>query len=151
MPCHILVSVLARKLVTYLLNTLSDPEVLNYIILNSVVSATEKDRLNLQQYGRISVVQFFDVFDTKKELKTECSTKEEVAVMSQGNVKEQVKELERKVREASERHKLLNNGKTDDSSNNKVVLRQRKQIREPNIVRLSRYCLNGLSRICIVD
>lgn len=142
---------LARKLVTYLLNTLSDPEVLNYIILNSVVSATEKDRLNLQQYGRISVVQFFDVFDTKKELKTECSTKEEVAVMSQGNVKEQVKELERKVREASERHKLLNNGKTDDSSNNKVVLRQRKQIREPNIVRLSRYCLNGLSRICIVD
>lgn len=142
---------LARKLVTYLLNTLSDPEVLNYIILNSVVSATEKDRLNLQQYGRISVVQFFDVFDTKKELKRECSTKEEVAVMSQGNVKEQVKELERKVREASERHKLLNNGKTDDSSNNKVVLRQRKQIREPNIVRLSRYCLNGLSRICIVD
>lgn len=142
---------LARKLVTYLLNTLSDPEVLNYIILNSVVSATEKDRLNLQQYGRISVVQFFDVFDTKKELKRECSTKEEVAVMSQGNVKEQVKELERKVREASERHKLLNNGKTDDSSNNKVVLRQRKQIREPNIVKLSRYCLNGLSRICIVD
>lgn len=150
MPCHILVSVLARKLVAYLLNTLSDPEVLNYIILNSVVSATEKDRLNLQQYGRISVVQFFDVFDTKKELKTECNTKEEVVVMSQAKVEEQVKELERKVREASERHKLLNNGKTDDS-NNKVVLRQRKQIREPKIVKLSRYCLNGLSRICIVD
>lgn len=138
-------SVLARKLVTYLLEILSDPEVLNYIILNSVASKTEKDRLNLQQYGRISIVQFFDVFDTKKEVKTEESPKREVKVISQTNVEEQVKELERKVREASEQHKLLNNGKTDDS-NNKVVLRQRKQIKEHKIVNLCRYSPNGFSR-----
>lgn len=138
-------SVLARKLVTYLLEILSDPEVLNYIILNSVASKTEKDRLNLQQYGRISIVQFFDVFDTKKEVKTEESPKREVKVISQTNVEEQVKELERKVREASEQHKLLNNGKTDDS-NNKVVLRQRKQIKEHKIVKLCRYSPNGFSR-----
>lgn len=143
-------SVLARKLVTYLLDTLSDPEVLSYIILNSVASTTEKDRLNLQQYGRISIVQFFDVFDTKKEVKTDHSPKREVIVMNETNVEEQVKELERKVREASEQHKLLNNGKTDDG-NNKVVLRQRKRNREPKIVKLSRYCPNDFSsNLCII-
>ncbi|XP_060529837.1 uncharacterized protein LOC132704092 isoform X2 [Cylas formicarius] len=64
LPCHILVSVLARKFTSYLLQIFSKPDVLNYLILNSVVSCSERDSLKLNEYGRISIIKYFDVTDS---------------------------------------------------------------------------------------
>ncbi|XP_030766630.1 uncharacterized protein LOC115890525 isoform X2 [Sitophilus oryzae] len=65
LPCHILVSILARKFICYLVDLCSDPEVLNYLILTNVSSKSVQEKLRLKEYGRISLVQFFDTVDSK--------------------------------------------------------------------------------------
>ncbi|XP_066248103.1 uncharacterized protein [Euwallacea similis] len=136
LPCHILVSILARKIVSYLLNLLSNPEVLNYIILNALITKKEEDRLNLKQYSRISIVEFFDIFDTVKKDEPE----EAKNLESQKNVKEdeeellkKTRELEKKVEKASIEHKLTRDTRKNGQNIIKeipeetVVVRPRKQ------------------------
>uniref|UniRef100_A0AAR5QF37 PXA domain-containing protein n=1 Tax=Dendroctonus ponderosae TaxID=77166 RepID=A0AAR5QF37_DENPD len=67
LPCHILVSILARKLMYYLLTQLSCPQVLNYLILNSLACGEVKEKLQLEKYGQISIVEFFDVIDDNNQ------------------------------------------------------------------------------------
>ncbi|CAH1122474.1 unnamed protein product [Ceutorhynchus assimilis] len=109
LPCHVLVSILARKLISYLLTLLSNPEILNYIILNTLASEVVKDKLKLSQYGRISIVEFFDVIDTSankgdKIFLTKASTKDDIAIKAE--------ELQHKVEEASKQYKEINGTKT---------------------------------------
>ncbi|XP_066155757.1 uncharacterized protein [Euwallacea fornicatus] len=112
LPCHVLVSILARKVVSYLLNLLSNPEVLNYIILNALITKKEKDTLNLKQYSRISIVEFFNTFDTTKT----DEPQEAKSFESQESVKEneeellkKARELEKKVEKTSIEQKLAKN------------------------------------------
>ncbi|KAG5891389.1 hypothetical protein JTB14_020117 [Gonioctena quinquepunctata] len=65
LPSQILVSVIARKLVTFLSKLLSDPEVLNYILLNSLASETVKEKYKLSEYSHINISQYYDVTDSK--------------------------------------------------------------------------------------
>lgn len=57
-------SILARKLVLHILNLSSNPEILNYIILNLIASNGVRDKYNLSNYTRISITQYYDVRDT---------------------------------------------------------------------------------------
>ncbi|XP_018560919.1 uncharacterized protein LOC108903275 isoform X2 [Anoplophora glabripennis] len=65
LPCHVLVSILARKLVLHILNLSSNPEILNYIFLNLIASSGIKEKYNLSKYTRISITQYYDVRDSK--------------------------------------------------------------------------------------
>lgn len=131
LPCHILVAILARKLICYLLKLLSNPEVLNYIILNSLVSNDVREKLKLDQYGRISIIQFFDVVDVTKKENTEESEKaseeKETEPKKVDEHVEKAQELQRKVEEAAKQHKTLEAGKVveENTHKNPVVFRHR--------------------------
>lgn len=64
LPCSILVAVLSRKLTTYLLSLISNPDILNYLILNAIASDSIRQKYDLKNYGTINVIQFFDVVDS---------------------------------------------------------------------------------------
>lgn len=71
LPCSILVSILSKKLTSYLLNIASHPDILNFILLNTLSSKAVKEKYDLQNYARISITQYFDVIDApQKETKT---------------------------------------------------------------------------------
>ncbi|VEN46619.1 unnamed protein product [Callosobruchus maculatus] len=56
LPCQVLVSILARKLLAYILKVASNPEVLNYIILRSIASRDIKEKYDLDNYVRIQII-----------------------------------------------------------------------------------------------
>lgn len=64
LPCSILVAVLSRKLTSYLLSLISNPNILNYIVLNVMASDSIREKYDLKNYARINVIQFFDVIDS---------------------------------------------------------------------------------------
>ncbi|CAH1155933.1 unnamed protein product [Phaedon cochleariae] len=65
LPCQVLVSVLARKLTAYLLNLISNPEILNYLLLDCLASKAVKEEYNLSQYSRVCILEYYDVIDAK--------------------------------------------------------------------------------------
>ncbi|KAJ8914549.1 hypothetical protein NQ315_010013 [Exocentrus adspersus] len=67
LPCHVLVSVLARKLVLHILNLSSNPEILNYTMLNLIASKSMREKYNLVDYTRISISQYYDVRDSAQK------------------------------------------------------------------------------------
>lgn len=64
LPCSILVAVLSRKLTSYLLSLISNPNILNYLVLNVMASDSIRGKYDLKNYARINVIQFFDVIDS---------------------------------------------------------------------------------------
>lgn len=68
LPCHVLVSVLARKLVLHILNLSSNPEILNYIVLNSIASKGVREKYNLAKYTRISITQYYDIKESAQKV-----------------------------------------------------------------------------------
>lgn len=64
LPCHILVSIIARKFVLFILTFISQPEVLNYHLLNTLATKEIKDKYNLSSYNRICVNQYYNVVDS---------------------------------------------------------------------------------------
>lgn len=67
LPCSILVSILSRKLTSYVLNLSSHPDILNYLLLNGLASKSVRDNYNLDKYARISLAQYFDIIDGKNK------------------------------------------------------------------------------------
>nr|CAI5852593.1 unnamed protein product [Callosobruchus analis] len=55
LPCQVLVSILARKLLAYILKVASNPEVLNYMILRSIASPEILEKYDLDNYVRIKI------------------------------------------------------------------------------------------------
>lgn len=87
LPCSVLVSILSRKFTHYLLNLASHPDVLNYILLNSIASEAVKEKFELDKYARISITQYCDVIDSlakehveiEENIKNEKSKKLEIS------------------------------------------------------------------------
>ncbi|KAJ8959853.1 hypothetical protein NQ318_011586 [Aromia moschata] len=71
LPCHVLISILARKLLAYMLNLTSDPEILNYILLNAIASKDVREKYKLNEYGRIHITQSHDTTNTKEKTTAE--------------------------------------------------------------------------------
>ncbi|XP_057652629.1 uncharacterized protein LOC130891737 isoform X1 [Diorhabda carinulata] len=67
LPCHVLVSIIARKLVLFILNFISQPEVLNYNLFNILATKEIKDEYNLSNYNRICINQYYNVVDSKTQ------------------------------------------------------------------------------------
>lgn len=68
LPCHILVSIIARKLTMYLLKMLSAPELINYYLLMLVSSDNVKTKLHLNEYNRIHIKGYSNNDSPKKVL-----------------------------------------------------------------------------------
>ncbi|XP_074031796.1 uncharacterized protein isoform X2 [Leptinotarsa decemlineata] len=78
LPCQILVSIMARKLTSFLLKLISNPEVLNYVLLKSLASKAIKEQYKLSAYTRISISQYYDVLDSKVTPKNKVEEKSTV-------------------------------------------------------------------------
>ncbi|XP_072379502.1 uncharacterized protein [Diabrotica undecimpunctata] len=65
LPCQVLVSIVARKLILFLINFISNPEILNYKLLNLLASKFIREKYNLDKYSRICVSQYYNVVDSK--------------------------------------------------------------------------------------
>nr|CAH7753621.1 unnamed protein product [Callosobruchus chinensis] len=70
LPCQVLVSILARKLLAYILKVASNPEVLNYMILRSVASRDIMEKHNLDKYVKIKIMNV----DNEKNAAVEDTT-----------------------------------------------------------------------------
>ncbi|KAL1495045.1 hypothetical protein ABEB36_010528 [Hypothenemus hampei] len=129
LPCHILVSLLARKLVCYLLDILSNPEVLNCLILNCLASNEIKNKIQLQNYGRISIEEFFDVIDKVNVQKDENVTANEATKLENRQLIEKAQELQKKVEAAAENFRAQKEIKIQDEINatDSVILRRREK------------------------
>ncbi|CAG9862617.1 unnamed protein product [Phyllotreta striolata] len=68
LPCQVLVSIIARKLVLYIINITSDPEVINYHLLNLLASKEIREKYKLENYSRISITAYYDVVDSKSKI-----------------------------------------------------------------------------------
>ncbi|CAG9830005.1 unnamed protein product [Diabrotica balteata] len=71
LPCQVLVSIVARKLILFLINFVSNPEVLNYKLLNLLASKFIREKYNLDRYSRICVSQYYNVVDSKMIIEDE--------------------------------------------------------------------------------
>lgn len=71
LPCSILVAILSRKLISYLLKLASNPDVLNYLLLNSLASEGIKEKYDLKNYARINIIQYFDTIDSSSRKSVE--------------------------------------------------------------------------------
>ncbi|CAH0554955.1 unnamed protein product [Brassicogethes aeneus] len=114
LPCHALVSIIARKLTTYILNLLSSPLFLNYHILNLIGSKAVKSSMKLENYSKICFEENFDVTysgnnqdevdeivkgkvskDTKKQVhNTEQEEKEKMVIKKESPKKKKVTPIE---------------------------------------------------------
>ncbi|XP_076265572.1 uncharacterized protein LOC143199568 isoform X2 [Rhynchophorus ferrugineus] len=138
LPCHILVSILARKFVSYLLNVLSDPEVINYLILITLCSDETKTKFKLNQYGRISLVDFC----TANEIKHEVDTSKELGDSESAVTKSDTEshKVEDEVQQKDDAKKTLLDDKSTKTTkkeekaglDNKVILRTRQSHVEPD-------------------
>ncbi|RZC43120.1 PXA domain containing protein, partial [Asbolus verrucosus] len=63
LPYQILVSIISKKVMTYILNLLSNPEFLNYYILNSCASENKRSELKLDNYNRVKIIQITEKGD----------------------------------------------------------------------------------------
>lgn len=57
LPYQTLASIISRKMVSYILNLLSNPEFINYYLLSICVSAAKRQELKLNDYNRVKIVQ----------------------------------------------------------------------------------------------
>lgn len=71
LPCSILVAILSRKLTSYLLKLASHPDILNYLLLNSLASEAVKEKYDLKNYARINITQYFDTVDSSSKKSVE--------------------------------------------------------------------------------
>nr|XP_023029988.1 uncharacterized protein LOC111517920 isoform X3 [Leptinotarsa decemlineata] len=69
---------MARKLTSFLLKLISNPEVLNYVLLKSLASKAIKEQYKLSAYTRISISQYYDVLDSKVTPKNKVEGKSTV-------------------------------------------------------------------------
>lgn len=57
LPYQTLASIISRKMISYILNLLSNPEFINYYLLSICVSASKRQELKLNDYNRVKIVQ----------------------------------------------------------------------------------------------
>ncbi|XP_044269476.1 uncharacterized protein LOC123014420 [Tribolium madens] len=64
LPYQILVSIISKRVMTYILNLLSNPEFINYYILRSCASESKKSELKLNDFNRVKIIQITEKGDT---------------------------------------------------------------------------------------
>lgn len=76
LPCHILVSVLSRKLLLYILNLSSSPDFLNYLIFSSLANENIQMKHNLHKCNRIVIKDLSQFIDEAKENESDAKQSE---------------------------------------------------------------------------
>ncbi|CAH1114966.1 unnamed protein product [Psylliodes chrysocephalus] len=131
LPCQVLVSIISRKLILFLLNLISNPEIINYQLLNTLASKIVKEKYNLGNYSRISLTTFYDVADSKKKSEQNSieqkSTEECKISTHSGNkiVVEETLRIEEKVSDIGDVKKRKNGVLAQHKSNKKSEIHRK--------------------------
>ncbi|EFA09342.1 uncharacterized protein LOC103314394 [Tribolium castaneum] len=64
LPYQVLVSIISKKVMTYILKLLSNPEFINYYILKSCAPENKIQELNLNSYNRVKITKITEKGDT---------------------------------------------------------------------------------------
>ncbi|XP_050498928.1 uncharacterized protein LOC114334891 isoform X2 [Diabrotica virgifera virgifera] len=112
LPCQVLVSIIARKLILFLVNFISNPEILNYKLLNLLASNFIREKYNLDKYSRICVSQYYTVVDSTRisEDKLPIEQKSSPTVTSNVQLNENVVMVENKSSEQETEVRKRKNG-----------------------------------------